>query len=36
MLAPLSTGEHTVALHGVAAGDGWTFETEVTYNLTVK
>ena len=36
MLAPLSAGKHTVALHGVAAGDGWSFETQVTYNLMVK
>ncbi len=36
MLAPLSRGEHTLALHGIAEGEGWVFETEVTYNLTVK
>lgn len=36
MLAPLSNGKHTIVLHGIAEGDGWRGETEVTYNLTVK
>ena len=35
MLAPLRAGAHTLALHGKAEGDGWTFETEVTYDITV-
>ena len=36
MLAPLATGEHTIVIHGRSGTDAWTFETEVTYYLTVK
>lgn len=36
MLAPLSSGKHTIAFHGIAQGEGWMFETQVTYNVTVK
>jgi hypothetical protein len=38
MLAPLSAGTHTIHLHGLAPVPEWewTFETEVTYHVTVK
>lgn len=35
MLEPLSKGEHEIYIHGIAELDGFTFETEMTYCITV-